>query len=92
MGEQGCPSCGGNRPIRKCSGLCHSCHRRATYQRYKEEMANDAKFDSETTAARQRIREAFYALSAAWAADNPAREELTAFELIEAVEDYLGKV
>jgi len=55
-------------------------------------MANDAKFDSETTAARQRIREAFYALSAAWASDNPAREELTAFELIEAVEDYLGKV
>lgn len=80
-----CSNCQKNKILRKCSALCYYCHEKA-------QKINDDKFDQEENTTRRRIREAYYALIAAWASDSVEREETAAFELIEAVENYLGKV
>lgn len=91
-----CKTCGVVRPVRKVSGLCYSCHARAGVRltprhdwrtgREADDPAND-----EELAARERVAKGFERLRISWGTLDFDEQEQAAWDLIDAVEDLLGK-
>lgn len=73
--------------VRKASGVCHYCHYR--YQ-YHPIVSSDPE-DIAEAEAKKAVRGAYARLQNSWSSDDLDEQEAAAWNLIDKVEDLLGK-